>query len=236
MLGESVVLDSYLPPEHPLFNPNVPKYEFDVEKGTALLEQAGWIDGDDDPETPRVASGVEGITNGTPLEFNYWIANATQRDAAAQKLQASLAKCGVKVNVEYWDRSEFIAPGPDGPLFGRSFDIGQFAWLTGVEPRCDLYVSSQIPSAETEWDGLNVSGFVNEEYDAACSAALQSLPGQPEYEQYHLETQRIFAEQLPVVPLYLRLELVASRLDMIGLSVDPTESEMWNIEKFDYGD
>ena len=64
---------------------------------------------------------------------------------------------------------------------------------------------------------------------------MQSLPGTPEYERYHLEAQRIFAEQLPVIPLYSRLKLAATRSDMKNFIMDPTaNSEMWNIEEFDY--
>jgi len=237
MFGQSIVLDTYLPPEHPVFNPDVVKYEFDVTKGSALLEEAGWLDDDGDPSTPRVAQGVEGVPDGTLLEFNFWTTSATQRMQATQVLQASAVQCGIQINLEYWDSSEYFADGPEGPIFGRRFDIGQFAWLTGVEPPCDLYLSELIPSEEDGWGGQNDPGFINEEYDAACKAALQSLPGTPEYEQYHKEAQRIFAEQLPVAPLYLRLKLAATRPDMKNFVMDPTaNSEMWNIEAFDYGE
>ena len=73
---------------------------------------------------------------------------------------------------------------------------------------------------------------INHGYDA--DEFLQALPGEPAYEQNHLEAQRIFAEQLPVVPLYLRLKLAATRPDMVNFIMDPTEnSEFWNIEEFD---
>ncbi len=237
MFGQSIVLDSYLPPEHPLFNPEVRHYDFDVEAGSALLEEVGWIDDDGDPATPRVASGVEGIPDGTLLEFNYWTTSATQRVQATQVLQASLAQCGVKVNLEYWNAGEYFADGPEGPVFGRRFDIAQFAWLTGVQPPCNLYITSQIPSEETGWAGQNDPGFSNAEFDAACNAALQSLPGTPEEAANHLEAQRIFGEQVPVAPLYLRLKLAATRPDMKNFIMDPTaNSEMWNIEEFDIGE
>ncbi len=38
--------------------------------------------------------------------------------------------------------SEWFADGPDGELFGRTFDLGEFAWLTGVEPACNLYLGT----------------------------------------------------------------------------------------------
>jgi ABC-type oligopeptide transport system substrate-binding subunit len=126
--------------------------------------------------------------------------------------------------------------------------------LTGVAPPCDLYLSSQTagPAGETwisvqdgrtrtfsesSWGGNNDPGFVNEQYDLACSTALGSLPGQPEYEAAHLDTQSIFAEQLPVAPLYLNIKLAATRPDLCGFIMDPTaNSEFWNIEEFDYGE
>jgi peptide/nickel transport system substrate-binding protein len=241
LFGQSIVLDTYIPPIHPLFNDAVATYPFDVEKGTALLEEVGWVDDDGDPATPRVAQGVEGIADGTKLEFNFWTTSATQRMQATQVLQASMAQCGIGVILEYWNAGEYFADGPEGPVFGRRFDLAQFAWLTGVEPSCNLYITSQIPGDPAEgmcgWGCQNDPGFSNAEYDAVCQAAIQSLPGTPEYEQNHKEAQRIFGEQLPVAPLYLRLKLAATRPDLKNFVMDSTEnSEMWNIEEFEIGE
>jgi ABC-type transport system substrate-binding protein len=66
---------------------------------------------------------------------------------------------------------------------------------------------------------------------------MGSSPDRPEYEAAHFEAQRIFAEQLPVVPLYLGPKIVAMRPDLCGLIVDPSNvSVLWNIEEFDYGE
>jgi len=138
------------------------------------------------------------------------------------------------VILENLPASEWFADGPDGPLFGRRFDIGQFAWLTGVEPPCNLYLTSETPSEANGWAGQNNPGYSNPEYDRVCNAAMQSLPGTPEYDQYHLEAQRIFAEELPVIPLHLKLKIAASRPEVVGFSLDPTcNTEIFNIENFD---
>jgi peptide/nickel transport system substrate-binding protein len=115
--------------------------------------------------------------------------------------------------------------------------MAQLPLNTGAQPPCQLYLSSQIPSQENGWAGYNVPGFIDEEYDLACNAALQSLPGMPEYREFHLQAQRLFAQQLPVVPLYLGLRVAATRPDLQGFILDPTAtSEMWNIEEFHYSD
>jgi len=243
MFGQSIVLDTYLPPQHPLFNAEATHYDFDVAAGAALLEEVGWTDADGDPATARTYAGTDpNIPVDQPLTVNYITTNATQRQQATQVLQASLAECGIEAILGYQTPGEFFADGPEGPLFGRRFDIGQFAWLTGVAPPCDLWLGEQIPGEDTEvysagWGGANDSGFNNADYNAACNAALQSLPGQASYDENHLLAQAIFADQLPIAPLYLRLKLAGTRADMCNFVMDPTaNSEMWNIEEFDYGD
>jgi peptide/nickel transport system substrate-binding protein len=236
MHGQSVVPHTYVSPEHPLYDPDARQYRFDPKAGSTLLERVGWIDDDGDPTTPRVAQGVEGVPDGTPLAFNLFTTSANMRQATTKILQTSLAECGVQLKLDYWSPGELFADGPDGPLFGRHFDLAQFAWLSEIEPSCELYLSSQIPTEENDWSGENNPGFANEAYDAACNGARQSLPGTPKYEAYHKEAQRIFAEQLPVVPLFMRLRLAASRPDLQGLAMDPTaHSEFWNIEAFGLG-
>ena len=129
---------------------------------------------------------------------------------------------------------EWFADGPEGPLFGRHFDLGEFAWLTGVEPPCDLYLTSEWPSEESGWAGYNDPGFSNAEYDQVCNAAIQSLPGTSSYTDNHLKAQELFAENLPVVPLFLRLKIAASRPEITGFMMDATcNTEMFNIESFD---
>lgn len=247
MFGQSVVLDTYLPPQHPLFNSNVVSYAFDPAAGIALLEEVGWMDDDGDPATPRVYAGADPtIPAGTPFVINYWTTNATQRQQATQILAQTMSECGIQANLEYWTPGEYFADGPDGPVFGRRFDIAQFAWLTGVEPPCSLWLSEEIPGEGTNpytggeffgWGAANNAGWSNADFDAACKAALSSLPGQPAYDENHLKAQEIYADQLPQVPLYLRLKLAATRPDMCNFIMDPTaNSEMFNIEEFDYGE
>ena len=252
--GQSMVIDSYLPPQHPLYNPDVRHYDFDVEAGSALLEEVGWVDNDGDPETARVAKGVANVPDGTPLEVTYETTTSGFRPEVANLLHESLAQCGIQTNIQNYHPAEFFADGPEGKLFGRRFDLGAYAWLIGVEPPCDLYLASQNPGPIGEtwisiqesrerifgpsgWSAQNYPGFANDEYELACSTAKDSIPGQPEYEAAHLEAQKIFSEQLPVVPLYLTTKLAATRPDLCGFIMDPSaNSEFWNIEEFDYGE
>ena len=245
MFEQSSVIDTYLPPEHPLYNPNVMSYKYDPGTGKTLLAQVGWTDMDGDGI--REAHGVQGVPDGTRLEVSYGTSTATQRQEATKVLAHSMSECGIKVNLNYYPSTEWFADS--GLLFGRRFDLGQFAWLTSVEPPCDLYLSSNVSAPSGTWIpimdssvgplpsfggvGQNEIGYYNPNFDYACNAARGSLQGEPGYAANHLEAQRIFAQDLPAIPLYLRLKLAVTRPDVTGLIVDPTEnSEFWNIEDF----
>lgn len=242
LFGQSIVLDTYLPPEHPLYNPEVPSYAYDIETGSALLEEAGWtLNGSEDGIRLYVGDNPN-IPQGTRLSFTLSSTSATLRQDTTEILSQSMRECGIETELEYWSPREYFADGPDGPLLGRKFDLTQLAWQTGDAPPCQLWISEAIPGEDVDvfpygWGGWNITGYSNPEFDATCKAAIQSLPGQPSYTENHLKAQEIFATDLPVVPLYLRLKLAVTRPDMCNFEMDPTaNSEMWNIEEFDYGD
>jgi peptide/nickel transport system substrate-binding protein len=247
--GLSSVPDSYIPQEHPLHNPNVARYPFDVAAGSALLQEVGWVDHDGNPNTPRIAQGVANVPDGTPFEFTYVTTTAQQRQQAAQILANSLAQCGIQVNLDFIKPDELFAEGPQGYLFGRHFEMAQLAWMTNLTPPCNLFLSEQIPGDPNlldennqpifpyGWSGTNITGYSNPEYDRACRSALATLPGQPNYLENHFKAQEIFADELPVIPLYVRLKAAATRHDLCGFAMDAsTYSELWNIEAFDYGE
>ena len=235
--GLSTVPNSYLPSDHPLYNPDVSSYSFNVAAAAQLLEQAGWKDVDHDPSTPRQAWGVAGIPSGTPFEVNYVTTNAVQRQQVSTLLTASLAQCGIKVNLQYLDANTLYAPGPDGVLFGRNYDLAEFAMgSTGIEPPCDWYTSSEVPNAANNWVGTNVSGTSDPAFNAACLAAQQSLPDDPAHSAAYAQAQSIFTNQLPVIPLYWRVKTAAAQPGLCHFSLDPTDaSSLWNIEAFDSG-
>jgi len=236
LFGLSQVPDSYLPSDHSLHNGNLQSYAFNPEAGSEILEQVGWIDGDNNPATPRLSVGVTNVPGGTPLILHYQTSSATQRRQVAEIFTESLAQCGIGLTPVYSTASDFYAQGPQGPLFGRQFDLAAYAiGVNTLEPQCSWFVSSQIPSDANAWIGTNVSGYKNPAYDSACEKALESLPGEPGYSA-HQEAQSIFASELPSIPLYLRLKVAAARPDFCGFTLDPSSSSsLADIETFDYG-
>jgi peptide/nickel transport system substrate-binding protein len=234
LFGLASVPSAYVPVEHPVFDPNIQIIPYDPEAGKSLLELAGWQDTDNDPSTPRRAVNVRGVAFNTPLQLNYFTTSAAQRRQVVEVLEQSLAECGVALDVQYFSSNDLYAPGPEGPLFGRRFDLAQYALgVEGIEPPCNWFTSAEIPSAANSWKGTNVSGYDSAEFDAACRAAQNALPDEQDHTRLHRQAQILFSNDLPAIPLYARLRIAAARPDLCHFDLDPIAGALWNIEAFD---
>jgi len=238
LYGKSEVIHTYIPSVHPLYPEGLTEWPFDVDQANALLDEVGYVDSDGD--------GIREYTDGTPFSISLGTTTGNEmRQQLTQIFKDNMIACGIDVTLYYQASSEWFADGPEGVLFGRRFDLGEFAWLTGVEPSCGLYLSSAITGPPDEinpktgatfggWGESNNPGWANADFDAACNAALGSLPGTDAYVDNHAEAQRIFSQEVPVIPLFLRLKVAAARPNILNFGVDPTQnSELYNIYEFD---
>jgi peptide/nickel transport system substrate-binding protein len=232
--GKANATDSFVATDHPLYGGSrIVQYRYDPSGAMGLLDNVGWRD--EDGDGVREAHGVTGIRNGTPLSVTL----LTNRDHLAHErvariLVENLSACGIHLTVEYLPADELFADGPHGPVFGGQFDLVLFSWLNDLDAPCWLYLTSEIPSAENWWATSNNPGYSSEAYDNACLSALAAFPGSASFRRYHVEAQRIFSRDLPVLPLYFVPKLVAIRPGVSGVTLDPTEHlELWAIEQFD---
>ncbi len=235
--GLATVPDSYITNSHPLYTSDLNLYSFSVSTGADLLEKIGWRDLDNDPATPRTAYNIPNIPAGTPLELDYITTTSIQRRETSEIFAASLKECGIGVNLHYLPPNEFYAPGPEGILFGRTFDIAQLAvGSKSLIPRCDWFETSAIPDAQNDWNGENLSGYSSKTYDTACQNAAVTFPSDHSFEEKYQKTLALFAEDLPAIPLYPHIRIAASRPDLCGFSIDPSsENFLSQIEELDYG-
>lgn len=222
----------YIPSNHPLYNLDSTEWGFDPNQANALLDEAGFVDTD-----------LDGIRNHPQTGENFSITYITtsgnsRREQIAQIFADNQTLCGIDVQPEYLSSGEIFADGPDGPIFGRKFDLAQFAWTPYMYPPCDLYLTSQIPGEPPTypagWGGDNNTGWSNKAYDAACMAGLEALPDTPEYVQNHQAALLIFSQELPVIPLLMRIEIAATRPEVQGFDLNGTQnSELYNLYQLD---
>jgi peptide/nickel transport system substrate-binding protein len=238
--GHMQVADLYVPSEHPLYNPDARHYTFDPQAAFTLLSNAGWVDADNDPATPRIAQGVQGIADDTPFNVTYLTSDDPEHQAAAKLIQSNLLQCGIQINIDAISAQELLASGPEGLVFGRQFDLAQYAWMTSIEPPCSLFLSTEIPGPYPEhpkgWGGVNASGYSNTQYDQTCLDALYSLPDMPQHAQKHADAQAIFSEDLPALPLYWHFRVSVTRPDFCGIDQQTIASSVFfDLELFNYG-
>jgi peptide/nickel transport system substrate-binding protein len=237
LLGLTAVPASYVPPDHPLFESGVTSYAHDPAAGLALLEQAGWRDTDGDSSTPLSAVSVSGVAAGTQLQLSYYTTTAVQRRQVAEIVTQSLSECQIGVSAQFLTQNDLYASGPAGVLFGRRFDLLEYAMgVNGFEPPCAWFITDEVPAQENRWIGTNVSGYKDPAFDAACQGAQLALPDEPAYIESHRLAQSIFADTLPAIPLYFRLRIAAARPGICSFALDPTANPLWMIETINAGD
>lgn len=230
--GRAALMDTYVAPDHLLLPDDLPSWPYDPAAGNTLLDEVGFIDATGDGIRDSIgATATFSVTIGTNVE-------SLQRQAINERVRDDLADCGIQVNPVALEAGAWFAPGPNGPVFGRRFDMAGFAWFHRIQPDCSLYTTANIPGPISEgfagWQGVNVSGWSNAAYDAACNQASILLPSQPGYAEAHQEAMRIFAQELPALPLFTRLRLAATTPDVLNFRLDPTQpSDLWNVSELD---
>lgn len=250
--GKTQVQHTFIPEDHWAFPPEgvVTVYDYDPEAAKTMLETLGFTDGDGDgireaskDITCTITTDVNGTTKdqtipaGTALELTL---NTTEGNALREQstllFQQNMKDIGIQVNLEYLAAAVYFEDGPEGPLFGRRFDLGQFGWLTGVQPPVGLYYCSEIPSEENAWAGQNETGWCDPEYDQTAKRADTTLKRDEALPLYH-EAQRIFSESVPVLPLFARVKVFDTRPEVVNFKPNPTiNSETWNVEAWGFAE
>jgi peptide/nickel transport system substrate-binding protein len=239
--GEASVPATYLPPNHPWMDSALAALPHDPQKGSALLDEVGWKDRDSDPRTARVSTAVAGVLDGTEFRVSYTAAESALHRKVAESIAADLLACGVGVNVELKPVGEVYASAPDGPIFGRHFDLAEVAWTVGRFPPCYLFSSSEIPTQKNSWlgtryGGVNFTGYANPEYDQACRVMLTAGLSTDAFSQANQTTQQILGNDVPAIALFYHVHALVTRPEICGVTLDVSSRsalrtiEEWGLE------
>jgi peptide/nickel transport system substrate-binding protein len=222
--GRQPVADSFVNPLDRGFSAGTPKYRHDPKRAAALLDEAGWT------LPPHGRSGgmrANAAGQTLSLELMTTAGNRT-RELVQQVLQSQWRKLGVDVRL----KNE-----PARVLFGqtlprRRFEMAMYAWISAPEsvPRSTLH-SDEIPGEANGFAGQNTPGFRNEEADRLIDALEIELD--PEKRQaMWAELQRLYATELPSLPLYFRSDtfILPKWLKGIRPTGNQSPSTLWITE------
>ena len=193
--GRQPVAATFVHPLDWIHTTDTPLYRRDLKKARALLDAAGWT-------VKRKGVRTNGAGKRLGIELMTTAGNRS-RELVQQVLQSQWRDIGVATRI----RNE-----PARVYFGetvtkRKFTgLAMFAWLSAPEsvPRSTLH-SKEIPTAANNYSGQNYTGYVNAEVDELLEAIEVELDRDKRRTLWH-RLQRIYASELPVIPLFFRAD------------------------------
>ncbi len=221
--GTQPVAATWVNPLSPNYDEAIRVVKFDLAGARALLREAGWTPGPDG--ICRNAAGQR-----LSLEFSTTAGNRL-RELQQQVIQSNLKNACVDVTI----RNE-----PARTLFGETLKrrvytgMVMYAWSSNVtETPLRTLDSNQIPTAANNWGGSNYPGFSDAEMDADIRAAERELDPAKQRVIW-ADMQRIYADRLPVLPLFFRSEAHVTPIWLRGYAptgqADPSSdwAENWH--------
>lgn len=192
--GKQPVADSGISPLDPMYDPNGRKYPYDPAAAKKLLDEAGFRE---------IRNGVRQSAKGERFSIELGTTAGNRiREQVAQVIQSQLRSVGIELRIKAEPPRLFSES-----LNRRTFTgLAMYAWVSspGGVPHSTLY-STEIPTEKNGWSGQNYPGYASPAMDKAIDAAEHELDFTRRRALF-AEIQRIHSEDLPVLPLFFRVD------------------------------
>ena len=209
--GLQPVSHTWIAPVNPLHNPNVRKYEYNLDRARALLAEMGWRPGPDG----ILQRTVDGRTVRFEIE---WVTTAGNvvRERFQQFVAEDFRKIGIAVRINNAPSAvvfadDFIQRASEGRWTG----MFMFAWVSGLAENGDLFSCRFRPTRENNYQGQNVGGWCNEEYDRLRDQAVVEFDPAKRKALFD-RMQEIWAEEVASLPLYFRADPLIVRKGLVN--------------------
>ena len=188
-IGETIyrglvrVVSGSLFPDSPSYDSNIAPWPFDPEGAYKLLDEAGWVDTDQDGIRDK---------DGVPFRFQYiFPSGSSEYEQLATVFKEELDKAGVDVTLRPLEWATFLES-----VTKRSFDACSMSWVSPyLSDPYQIWHSSQAEK------GSNFVAFVNEEADQLIQEARTEFDKDKRdalYRRFHA----ILHEEQPYTFLY----------------------------------
>jgi len=155
--------------------------DYDIDRASELLAEAGWVPGDDGV---LVAENVEGVEPGTPFEVSYWTYQEDEYRRLAEVTQRMLADIGIKANIQLMDNPTYSAQLKGG---GVELILRQYEWDNNDILEW-FHHSKYLPYP-------NYLGVNDPEFDAMLDEANFETPTWEERDARYVEIHKYLIEE-----------------------------------------
>ena len=210
------------------------QFGYDVEAANKLLDEAGWVMGDDGI---RVAKGAKYAEDGTRLSLELQGYTAFDPLQLTEEfIVENLKAVGIEARIQNYDFSIIFGTFEDNsPRAVGDYDMLIFDRGFTTEPQgynFDAYHSTRIPTAENPTGG-NYFRWINAEVDSALDTAGSSFDIQTRKDAYCKVGQAVL-DELPQVYLYLFQDNYGIADSLSGYTLNTWGSMSWGIQNWKF--
>lgn len=196
----------------------------DIEGAKAMLEEAGWVDGNGD-----------GVREKDGIELRVLFQTST--NAVRQDFQALIKEwweeIGIATELRNVNASVFFGGDAGSPDTFQKFyaDVEMYTNLfNGTDPQAYLGngLCDKAPSPATQWQGENITRFCMPEYDELWNQLAQTA-GIEARAEIAKKLNDMIVQNGGMIPLVNRGRLSAHSTSLGGVKLNVWDSELWNI-------
>jgi peptide/nickel transport system substrate-binding protein len=228
--GSGIPVATHTIPTSWVYNPDL-QYVFDPELAAEKLTEAGWIDDDDDPGTPRVCQGclyareVDPGFEGSPLNIRVRVsAGSVFGEQVGEYVASQLESVGFDADFQVTDWATSFLPELDG----QTFDIALLAWNLGIPVNPDVS-AFYTKEADVPGSGFNFGSFYNAELEELLAQArdpAQTNNCDPAVRaELYAQVQQILYEQMPYLYMHVSESMTAVQPDLVNWVPTPYTRE-----------
>ena len=191
--GHASVALSWVNALDPNFTPDVATYPYDPSRARALLKEAGFAPG---------ADGICRNAHGDRLSFEFSTTSGNRvRELSQQVMQNQWKAVCIEATIHNEPSRTFFSVVTRQRTYTGLAEYGNSTRI-GLVPT-PFYGTAGIPTQQNNWNGMNVTAFSDPDMDRAMAAAEVELDPAKQKALW-ADIQRIYAAQLPELPLYFR--------------------------------
>ena len=198
------------------------KWEFNVEKASQLLEDAGWKKGPD---------GVR-AKDGKKLKFVYQTSINTPRQKNQAIVKQAAQKAGIDMELKSVTASVFFSSDVANPdTYAKFYCDIQMYTTTMTQPDPEVFMNQftswEVATKENKWQGRNITRWRSEEYDKTFRAAEGELDPVKRAALFIRMNDLACGDQAVIPVVYRpRVAAIASKLKA---SLSGWDNDLWNL-------